>query len=140
MCRSPRRRTGRRPEARAVSAGRPDHPHRADLVASRAGIRGAASGNDFRMATTQRRTGDWLLAALLFLLPVIPSVVVMEATSRRNSANIGGGMLLIAAIGVGSFWAWTGRRRSFSWITLVTGLAVLIAVAAFTFGGQALER
>ncbi len=92
------------------------------------------------MATTQTRTGDWLLAALLFLLPVIPSVVVMEATSRRNSANIGGGMLLIAAIGVGSFWAWTGRRRSFSWITLVTGLAVLIAVAAFTFGGQALER
>ncbi len=53
------------------------------------------------MATTQTRTGDWLLAALLFLLPVIPSVVAMEATSRRSSANIGGGMLLIAAIGVG---------------------------------------
>lgn len=76
----------------------------------------------------------------LFLLPVAPAVVLYEATTEQGDANIGGGLVMAAALGVGLYFGVSRLRDNFSARTLAVGLAILLAVFAFTFGGEALEE
>ena len=77
-----------------------------------------------------------LLSAILFLLPTALGVVLLEVTSSPRDANIGGGMFLMAAIGVGALWAARCYSRRLEWRALLIGLASLAAVAFFTFGSD----
>src|SRR4051794_13773244 len=81
-----------------------------------------------------------ITAVLMFLVSVVRTWVLDQATTSEGDANIGGGLTLIAGLAVGVILAVRTWRRDLTWRVLGIGVAVVVGVFALTYGLDALDK